>query len=289
MSPIVFYGQQMVNGLVIGMGYALFAAGVGLIYGVLHVLNFAHGEFFMLGAVGTYLIMAKLGVDYFTAGILTTLAVGAFGLLFERLLHRPLTDHWGSLLITFGLSLFLVNAVQLTFGGQPKDVTPPFQGVLQVGEVFVTQHRLVIFCSGLVLLLGLMLFVRYTAMGRTFRAVQQSTVGAIVVGINIPLVYMLVFGLSGALAALAGMLLGPLTFASPWVGAPMLLKGFAIVIIGGVGNLAGALIGGLVLGVAESVGGGLFGTTWQDLISYVALLLVLYWRPEGLLGRREGL
>lgn len=279
--------QQITNGLVNGMTYVLIATGLTLVFGVLHIINFAHGEFYMLGAFFTFFAAQLLGLDYVSAAVVATLGVAILGMLANRLFFWPLRrEHeFTVLLSSLGLALLLTNGGELIFGADPKYVPSPFADeIVEMGQVIVTQQRALIFVVGAIVLGLLYLFIRHTSMGRMMRATAQNPEGAALTGVNIRNVYTVTFILACGLAALAGALVGPTSMIFPTVGSWAVLKGFIVVILGGLGSIPGALIGGLALGVVESLAGGYISLGFAQAIGYAIIIIVLLWRPQGLFG-----
>jgi branched-chain amino acid transport system permease protein len=278
--------QLVANGLVIGLTYALFALGVTLIFGILGMINFAHGEFYMLGAFGSYVLQQELKLNYFMAGIVTILIICVIAWLIERFALRSLfdTDHLNSLLATFGLSIVLLNMISIAYGTTPRQIQSPFNGVIHVGNVFITQQKILIVLLGIVIILLLNLFIKHSHIGKLMRAVAQNSMGAKVSGINIKKIYSFTFILGVTLASLAGIMIGPTTYVTPTMGTSVMLKGFVIVILGGLGSVPGAIMGGLLLGIVETGASSLVGNSWKEIIGYIILILVLLIRPQGIFG-----
>lgn len=288
-----------VNGLIVGLFYALMAVGLSLIFGILKVVNFAHGEFYMLGAYAYTLAALKLGVGPWI-GIPTALAVGgAVGWLAERWLMRPLYAGYGSwglmkdeyaVVVTFALSLLLVNLVDKVIGPYPTR-GPPLLDIprMSLGPVMLSGQKLVATGLGAAMVAGLALFVRYSPWGRQMQAVAQNRLGASLAGIDTARASSLVFTLSGALAALSGALLAPIINASPDVGGFPAVKSYVIVVLGGMGSMPGSVIASLLLGVLESFGAVYVSYAYRDTFGLLILILVLLIRPQGLFGEKARL
>jgi branched-chain amino acid transport system permease protein len=282
--------QQVVNGVTIGMVYALIAVGLTLVFGILDVINFAHGEFYMLGAFLTYSLAVGLGLDYFVALALTLVGAGAAGLLAERLTVRPLKGRhmFTVVLSTLGLSIFLQNAAQLWWGPDPREIGLGWGGrPLLLGGVVITSLRLVVLATGAALILALTVVIRSTTWGMAMRAVAGNRAAAALMGIPVDRVYAIAFAVGTGLAGVAGGLLGAMFTIEPSMGEWAVVKAFSVVIMGGMGNVPGAVLGGIILGVAESLGAGFLpgGASYKDGIGYAILILVLLCRPQGLFGR----
>lgn len=284
---LVLLTQQIMNGLVNGMTYVLIATGLTLVFGVLHIINFAHGEFYMLGAFFTFFAAKLMGLDYISAGIVATLGVAVLGILANRFFFWPLRkEHeFTVLLSSLGLALLLTNGGELIFGADPKYVASPFaDGIVPLGPVIVTQQRMLIFAVGALVLVLLYLFIQKTRMGKMMRATAQNPEGAALTGVDIRRVYTVTFMVACGLAALAGALVGPTAMIFPTVGTWAVLKGFIVVVLGGLGSIPGALIGGLILGVVEALAGGYISLGFAQAIGFSIIIVVLLWRPNGLFG-----
>lgn len=288
--------ELILQGLVMGVFYALMGIGLTLIFGILKVVYFAHGESFMVGAYAYAMVAAILGLPLPLA-LASAVIVGAVtSAIVERLLIRPLYEKFGdwqqmrdeyAIIVTFGLSLFLINAANQTFGPYPihgpglTDVTNfSFAGMIIGG------HRLIAGLVGIGIVAAALWFIHRSFWGKQIRAVAQNRFGASIAGIDTRRVSMLVFMLAGGLAALSGALLVPLFHAQPDVGLVPALKSFVIVVLGGMGSPVGALIGGLLLGVLESFGAFYVSYAYRDAYAFMILIAVLLLRPQGLFGER---
>jgi branched-chain amino acid transport system permease protein len=288
--------EAILLGLIMGVFYGLMAIGLTLIFGILKVVYFAHGESFMIGAFTYTLLALWLGVPLWLAIPGAIVTGGLVGVMVERLLVRPLYEKFGdwqamrdeyAIIVTFGLSLFLVNLANQTFGPYPFH-GPPLTDVarFEFGPLIVGGHRLAAAVLGGAVLIGAYLFIQHSFWGKQIRAVAQNRFGASIAGIDTRMVSMLVFALAGGLAALSGALLAPLFHASPDVGVLPALKSFVIVVLGGMGSPIGSLVGGLILGVLESLGALYISYTYRDTYAFAILILVLLLRPQGLFGER---
>jgi branched-chain amino acid transport system permease protein len=281
------FGQQVANGLVNGMNYVLISTGLTLVFGVLRVINFAHGEFYMLGAFLTYYGVASLGLGYIPSALLATVVVGILGVLVNNLFFWPLRkEHEFTILLSsLGLALLVTHAAELGFGHDPKYLDSPFtDDIVEVGTIILTQQRALVFAAAVVVLCATYAAIRWTTFGKMMRATAQNAEGAALTGVNIRFVHSLTFVLACGLAALAGALVGPLAMIFPTVGSWAVLKGFIVVILGGLGSVPGALVGGLTLGVVEALAGGYISLGFMEAIGYAIIILVLLWRPQGLFG-----
>ena len=283
-SMMVFL-QQLLNGLANGMGYVLIAVGLTLVFGVLRVVNFAHGEFFMLGAYVTYYGMTLAGMDYISALLMATVMVAGLGILANRFFFQPLKkEHEFTILLSsLGLALLLSHLAETIFGADPKYVDTPFSdATLSLGEITVTQQRIGVIVVASAMIAATYWFIKHTRMGKMMQATAQNPEGAALTGINTRFVHAYTFALACALAALSGALVGPTAMLYPTVGDWAVLKGFIVVVMGGLGSVTGALLGGLILGVAESLGGGYISLGFKEAIGYAIIIVVLLLRPKGL-------
>lgn len=274
----------LVNGLMLGMTYALIASGLTLIFGVMRIFNFAHGEFYMLGAFAAYYLFGMLGLNFFVTVLIAMLGIGLLGILIERVFFRPFRGQLlSSFIISLGLLIVMSGAALLIFGGQEKTVSTAFPGLVSFLGVTLSVERLVVLAFALVLLVGLYLFITRTRMGRTMRAVAQDSEAAAMQGVNINLICSLGFGLACALAAAAGTLLAPMRYVGPSIGGAIVIQAAIVIVLGGLGSIPGAVIGALLLGLVQSVCAAFMGQM-VDLIGFVLVILVLLFRPKGLLG-----
>ena len=285
-----------VNGLVIGLFYALMAVGLTLIFGILKVVNFAHGEFYMLGAYAYTLAALRLGTGPWLALPVAIAAGAAIGWATERTLMRPLYSaysSWGlmrdeyAVVVTFAFSLLLVNLVDKVVGPYPSR-GPALVDVprMALGPVMVSGQKLVATAVAVVLIASLALALRYSLWGRQIQAVAQNRLGASLAGIDTARASSLVFTLSGALAAVSGALLAPIINASPDVGAFPAVKSYVIVVLGGMGSFPGSIVASLALGVLESFGAVYLSYDYRDTFGLLILVLVLLVRPQGLFGEK---
>jgi branched-chain amino acid transport system permease protein len=284
------------QGLITGVFYALMAIGLSLIFGILRIVNFAHGEFYMVGAYAFTLVALALGVNPWLALVAAPLLGALLGWITERLLIRPLYagySSWGvakdeyAIIVTFALSLLLINLVDKVIGPYPMR-GPSLVDVqrLRLGPFMMSGHRLTAAIVGAIVILAVFLFIRFSFWGKQIQAVSQNRLGASLAGIDPSRVSMIVFAASGALAALAGALLAPLINASPDVGLYIAIKSYVIVVLGGMGSIGGALIASLLLGILESFAAVYVSYDYRDTFGLVILILVLLFRPQGLLGQR---
>ncbi|HXZ37854.1 MAG TPA: branched-chain amino acid ABC transporter permease [Thermodesulfobacteriota bacterium] len=280
---------QLANGLVIGMGYTLVAIGLTMVFGILGVLNFAHGEFFMLGAFVAYVFGELMGWPYVVSSVVAIVLVMAISFLFELISVRPFMerDPEMTLLSTFAASLILMNLVEVIWGNTPLPLNTPFSKPLDLLFLVLTAQRILILLVGAVGVILLGLFLKFTKMGKVIRATAQNKKASALVGINIKKVYRLTFAAGTGLAAIAGVLIAPLSNLYASMGQGMVLKGFVVVILGGLASVPGAILGGLTLGITEAIAAGYVSSAWKDVIGFSILIIILLLRPQGLMGRRE--
>jgi branched-chain amino acid transport system permease protein len=285
-----------VNGLIFGLFYALMAVGLAMIFGVLKVVNFAHGEFYMIGAYTYVLAAMKLDISPWIALPLAAVAGAALGWVVERLLMRPLYAGYASwnimkdeyaVVVTFGLSLLLINLVDKIVGPYPYRGPPLIEtSRFTIGPVMLNGQKLIAAGISIALLVGLALFIKRSLWGRQIQAVAQNRLGASLAGIDATRTTSLIFAISGLLAALSGALLAPLINPSPDVGAFPAIKSYVIVVLGGMGSIWGAMAAALLLGVLESFFAVYVSYDYRDAFGLLILMLVLIFRPEGLFGEK---
>jgi branched-chain amino acid transport system permease protein len=282
--------QHLVNGLVLGGTYALLGIGLTLIFGLMNVVNFAHGEFYTLGAYAAFATLALGGLPFVAAvpaAIVTGIALGA---LCERVLLRPLRGESidSVMLVMIGLWIAMQNAELLSWGGVAKSIAHPFPAApIVVGPLGIAPLRLFVFVTAIALIVAAHLVIHRTRLGRAMRATFQDADTAALMGVRIGRIHTATFALGSGLAAAAGALLGPIFLVYPSMGDLASLKAFSVVILGGLGNVAGATFGGLLLGVAEELGAGYVSSGYRDAVGFVIIILVLLFRPSGLFARAE--
>jgi branched-chain amino acid transport system permease protein len=278
------FAAQVLNGLVTGSVYSLVALGLTLIYGTMQVPNFAHGHLYMLGAYVTFSLVALAGLHYWAATIIAMIALALVGLALERLVFRPLqgAPHLNSMIAAVGVMLFIEGVAQRVWGEDFRRMTSPYDTVVSLAGLPVTAHRLILVVAAALLMIALLLFLTRTMAGFAIRATAQDREGAMLVGIDINRVTMATFAVSAAIASVAGSLIAPISLIYPAMGGLLTLKAFAIVVLGGMGSVTGALAGGYLLAMAESLGGTYLAANYQDLVAFVVLVLAFAFRPSGL-------
>jgi branched-chain amino acid transport system permease protein len=281
--------QFLANGVVVGAFYALSALGLTLIFGLMRVVNFAHGEIYMLGGVAGWYFTTALGLNFFTALLVVAMVIAAFGWLVDRVLIERVRDKGeeAGILLTIGLSIFLANLTLLVVGPAPMKVAGPIEeGVIFLGPVVVTKLRLLAVGVGIALIVGVNVLIRMTRLGQAMRATFQDQMAASLAGIRTDHVYACTFALGCTLAAMAGMLLASIYSTQASIGGLVSLKSFVVVILGGMGSFAGAVAGGLLLGVAEAMWGGYVSTGMVDIIGFALVIVILLARPQGIFSTR---
>ena len=281
-------GQQIWNGLLNGSIYVIFAAGLSLVFGVMRVINMAHGELTMLGAMLLFTVTSVVGLGYFAGAALVVVMMALAGFLVNRVTVRPFLGHSELVVIlsTVPLSFILLNGSLVVWGSTPKGVDKPFNEVLQVGGVYMTTAQILLVGVCFTAVLGLYLVLTRTKLGKMTRATGQNLLGARLIGINTKAVYDATLIIASGLAALAGVLIVLISAASPNLGQPLLITGFAVVIVAGMGNVGGAVAVGLFLGLTEALFGQYVSTFYRQGYLYVVMIIVLLLRPQGLFGRR---
>lgn len=279
--------QQIVNGLAAGSVYVLIGLGLSLVFGILGIAHFAHGSVAMLGGYATHILMKHLGINLWVAMLVAMPITAIVGVLIERLFYRPVREAppINTFIIALGLMFILDNISLLVFGPEQTLIRSPYTDVVGVGSVSVVALRIYMLGSNLVLLIALVVLLQRTKLGRAIRAVAQNRDAAAMVGVNVDWVSGAVFAIGSALAAVAGAFVGSLTALYPSMGEELVLKGFAVMILGGMGSLVGAVLGGMIIGLTESLGGALISSAYKGSFGFVILILVLWFRPSGMFGK----
>lgn len=278
--------QTILNGLLLGLVYALLAAGFSLILGAARVLFFAHGEIYMLGAVVVYLLISKSGLPYPAAIILGALSIGLLGVIIERGLFRRFRGHGLPFAIaTLALGMILSNSALLTFGERTRGLPSPFAGNIELFGASLTVERLVIMVVSVAIILGLYFFLQRTRPGRAIRAVSQDEEAAASLGIDINHTTRLTFFIATAVGAAAGGLILPVYSVSSYMGSTVFILTLMVVILGGLGSFPGAIIGGLVLGITQSLLYTYIGAQTVVFLFLIVIVMIII-RPRGILGGR---
>ena len=280
--------QQLFNGLVIGSIYTLVALGLTIIFGILGIAHFAHGSVAMFGGYLTYFLISSLGLGLFPA-MAAAMVVGALlGVVLERVAYYPVRDAppINSFIIALGLTLIIEKSNLILFGVDQIIIPTGFNRVFNVGGVTLPELRIYILAIAAVLVIALTFLIQKSWMGRAVRAVAQNRPAAVLMGINVNAVSMYVFALSSALGVAAGVLVGALFAVAPGVSGGLVIKGFAVLILGGLGSIPGAIVGGLVLGISETVASAFISSAYKDVLAFLLMIIVLLVKPEGLMRRR---
>jgi len=282
--------QTIINGLILGSGYALVAVGLTIIFGTLHIVNFAHGAFFALGAYAV-LQLENAGIPYLLCIPLAVIIVAFIGFILEiTIVQRALYDRGehGSIIVTFALSQAIVAAIVLVIGPDPLPVRSPFgQTAISIFGFFLSAQRLFIAGTSIAVLVGFSLWLRLSIKGQQILAISQNPKGALYSGINVPRLRALSFVLGVSAAGLAGGLIAPLISAYPTMGDANVIVAFTVVILGGLGSIGGALLGALVIGLANSMFETYVSVSWTPALGWILVIFVLLFWPQGLLGRPE--
>ena len=286
MLTLAWLAQVLVNGLTSGSFYVLMALGFTLIFGIMRLVNFAHGEFYMLGAFVVYHLYGRLGVNFFLALAAAAVTVAVLGAVVERVIFAPLRARELSMLMSaLGLSIALQGVMAVTEGVEALSLPAPVSGVYRSIWLVFPLDRLLVVAVAVVVLALFYAFIRWSKVGQALRAVAQDGEAALMQGIPVNRVYSTAFAIGCALAAVAGGVIGPVFSLNVYMGQSAILKAFVVVILGGLGSIPGAVVGGLLLGLAESVFASLFGALVSDMLGFLMIMLILLWRPFGLLGR----
>jgi branched-chain amino acid transport system permease protein len=286
--PVAVLSGQLLIGIINGAFYALLSLGLAVIFGLLKIINFAHGAMYMLGAMTTVLMFDYLGVNYWAALLLAPLLVGAFGVVIEYFLLRRIAgqDHIYSLLLTFGIALIITGVLVNWFGVSGLRYTMPdmFKGGVNLGFMFLPYYRAWVIVAALLVCFGTWFMIEKTKLGAYLRAGTEDSQLMQGFGINVPLLISLTYGFGVALAAFAGVLAAPIYSVTPVMGSATLITVFAVVVIGGMGSIGGAIITGILMGVIE----GLTKTFYppaSSAVIFLVMVLVLMFRPSGLFGK----
>jgi len=286
--PIQAFAGQLLVGLINGSFYALLSLGLAIIFGLLRVINFAHGAQYMLGAFTGYLLLAALGIGYWPALILAPLIVGLFGIVVERLALSRLyeVDALYGLLFTFGLALVIEGVFRYYFGvsGNPYPVPSQLTGATNLGFMVLPIYRGWVVIASLIICLATWLLIEKTKFGSYLRAATENPKLVQAFGVNVPMLLTLTYGLGAGLAGLAGMLAAPVYQVSPLMGSNLIIVVFAVVVVGGMGSILGAIITGYMLGLAEGLTK-VFYPEASNIVIFVIMAIVLLFRPAGLFGK----
>jgi len=286
--PVQALLGQMLVGLINGSFYAMLSLGLAVIFGLLRIINFAHGALYMFGAFIGYLMLVHLGIGYWPALVLVPLVVGVFGMAVERLALSRLyrLDPLYGLLFTFGLALVIEGVFRFYYGvsGNPYAVPSQLAGGTNLGFMFLPNYRGWVVVASLIVCIGTWLLIEKTRLGSYLRAATENPELVQAFGVNVPLLLTLTYGLGAALAGLAGILAAPVYQVSPLMGSDLIIVVFAVVVVGGMGSILGAIVTGYMLGLAEGLTK-VFYPEASNLVVFVIMAIVLLLRPAGLFGR----
>lgn len=288
MQPFLIFIQTLLSGILTGGLYVQIGIGLTLIFGVMKVINFAHGELMVVGMYLTYFLFSFFGLDPFISIVIVAPALFFFGAAIERLLIQPVlrAREENQILLTVGLSLILSNGLLLLFGANYRSVTTAYSGaVFYLGPISFSVPMTISFGVTVLMTGALYFFLTHTWTGMAIRATAEDREAAALVGIDPRRMGLLAFGIGAALVGAAGSMLDPVYYIFPAAGGPFTLKAFVVTVLGGMGSVAGAMVGGLLLGIAESLGAVYLSTGYKDAIGLLIFLGVLLVRPSGLFGR----
>jgi len=277
--------QQLVNGLVIGSIYGLVALGITMSFGLMGIVNFAHGMFIIIAAFFTYYLVTLYGINFFFASLLAIVATGIIGFIIERYTFRyARQDPINGLMISIGLIYIIENGATVLFGPENKIIAPVFTGTISLGEIIFANQRIFVFIVSCLLMAFFYLFIKKAKLGKAMRAVSENDYAAVLMGIPIDAVIGLAFVIGCFLAAAAGIALGSLFIVTPHTASKPLMKAFVIITLGGFGSIRGAFIAAFIIGVADSFAAGYISLAWADIFSYIIFILILIFTPKGILG-----
>ncbi len=277
--------QTVVNGISIGWMYVLMASGLTLVFGILRIVNFAHGQFYMLGAFIFYVVLDLAGLGFLVAFAASILGIGILGLMMERGLFRPLEGKslLGVIGTTLGLMMFLEGAAELIFGPDDQKVSTVFPGLIKIGGMMLAVERLVMIGMSAAVMFALYYWIQRTRSGTATRAVSQDEYAASLMGIKKTRCSLVVMGVGSALAGAAGAILSPIFFITPYMGGVPLIKALIVITLGGMGSIMGATLGGLILGIMEAFAYTYLGGI-AEIIGFLIIIVLLIVRPQGLFG-----
>ncbi len=287
--------QTLTNGVLSSLILILIASGLCLIFGILNIVNFAHGEFYMLGGFGIWwffgvhpLTGIPVMLNYFLAMIVTMAFVALVGILVEKFIYRPVHDNHSSLMIiSLGVMFILQAAALVIFGPEDKSVRSPFGGIINMRVLTFSEERLAAMICAVVVIVALYFFIDRTKVGKAMRAVARDPEAALVQGIPTGKIFSIAMGVCCAIAGAGGVLVGPIFYINPYMGVEPVLKAFVVVILGGMGSLTGALIGGFIIGITETFVSTYVGAHFSMVVVFLIMIGVLIVRPTGLLGHAE--
>lgn len=283
--------QVLISGLMLGGIYAMVSMGLTMIFGVVRVINFAHGEFLMLAMFLVYWINVLTGMDPYVSVIITVPLFFLFGVLVQRILIQPILAAPATVKIfsTLGLGFMLSNLALMLWHADYRSIKVSYStAVINISTLSISIPRLIAFCAALAVAVIMYAFLYKTDLGKQIRAVSQSRQAALLMGINVKRIYLIAFGIGSALVGLAGSLLMPMYFVYPSIGALFGLIAFVVVVLGGLGNMYGAFLGGLIIGLIEAFAGAFIDPALKEAVYFIIFILILLWKPSGLFSLGRG-
>ena len=286
---ISYLFQQIINGLVTGCCYSLMGVGLSLVWGILRMVSLNHGELYMAGAYFTWLSFVN-GLPIIPAAAVGILATMVLGFLIEQsmirpMLNRPNLDN-SAFILTMAIQTLLQNVALRVFGEKYQNLPYYNDGIYRFLGVTISGQRILIVIVTVVVIVALMLFIRYTRTGRAISATSQERDASVLMGVNTQKIYIITYVISGALAAVAGIMLAPIYSVNPWMGSAIQTKGLVVCVLAGLGSVEGAIGAGLLLGLAESLAITFIDSSWMDMVSYLLMILILWVKPNGLFGKK---
>jgi len=281
------------SGITLGCSYALVGAGMSLIWGTLQLINLAHGELYMLGAYMAWLAIKVGGVPIIPGILIGVICAAAIFFVIQFLTVRPLLAQSGDrgnspYILTMGLSILLQNVALRVFGERYQNIPYYVDKTFKIGGLTIAGQRLLVIVASIIVIVALMWVMNNTKLGRGIRAVAQDGEYAPIMGVNSSKMYTVTYMIAGTLAAFAGIMLAPIYSVNPWMGTQVQTKGLACCVLGGLGSFEGAIIGGMIIGIAEALATMLIGAEWKDMVAYLILVVVLWVKPSGLFGKKGG-
>ena len=287
---MTIFMQSLISGILIGGVYALIGIGLTIIFGVMRIINFAHGDLLMLGMYGTYFLFTLFNIDPFASIVITIPLMFAYGAFVQKVfINRVLSAlPQNQILLTIGLGLIMSNTIMLAFTSDYKILSTSYSSAsVKLAGISISTPLVISFLITALITAALYWFLLKTDTGQAIRATAQDREAAQLMGINVKRMSMIAFGLGASLAGTAGALISPTYYIFPQVGSAFTLKAFVITVLGGMGSIIGATLGGVLIGIAESIGGVYFGSGWKEVVVFVLFLLVLLFRPAGLMGKSK--
>jgi branched-chain amino acid transport system permease protein len=281
--------QTIINGIMLGSVYAMVALGLTLIFGILEIPNFAHGALYMIGAYVAFFCISSMGVSYWFALVISIGALFVMGMIIERFIYRPFYNqpHISSFIVAVGLILILENGALVLWGADFRRIAPPSNAIFNILGITVTSQRLLVIGFAALLIIAIHLFIKKTRLGAAIEATSQNRDGAQLMGINTGLVGQATFGMGTALASVAAVLVAPILLISPVMGESVIAMAFVIIILGGMGSFVGAVIGGYIIGLLETMISTFVTSYYAEALIFGVLVAVLAVKPTGLFGKEH--